>query len=68
MNLYTRWRYWKTHRTPLSPTTKGGRDPIDALEEVVADFTKLYGTWEVAWGEMNRLERTQSGGEEPFSD
>jgi acyl-homoserine-lactone acylase len=29
---------------------------------------KDFGTWEVAWGEIDRLQRTQSGGEEPFSD
>lgn len=67
MNLFTQW-YWKTHRTPLSPASKGDRDPVEALEEVAAELTKLYGTWEVSWGEMNRLQRNQSGGEEPFSD
>ena len=42
---------------------------IRALEEVIADLTRDFGTWQVAWGEVNRLQRIQSGGElEKFSD
>ena len=42
---------------------------IRALEEVMSDLQKDWGTWRVAWGEINRLQRIQSGGElEAFSD
>lgn len=42
---------------------------IRALEEVIADLNRDFGTWQVAWGEVNRLQRIQSGGElESFSD
>jgi acyl-homoserine-lactone acylase len=42
---------------------------IRALEEVIADLNRDFGTWRVAWGEINRLQRIQSGGElETFSD
>ena len=42
---------------------------IRALEEVIADLNRDFGTWRVAWGEINRLQRIQSGGElEKFSD
>lgn len=42
---------------------------IRALEEVIADLKRDFGTWQVAWGEVNRLQRIQSGGEiESFSD
>ena len=42
---------------------------IRALEEVTADLSRDFGTWRVAWGEVNRLQRIQSGGElETFSD
>ncbi|MEK6325756.1 MAG: penicillin acylase family protein [Acidobacteriota bacterium] len=42
---------------------------IRALEEVTADLSRDFGTWRVAWGEVNRLQRIQSGGElEKFSD
>lgn len=67
MNLFTQW-YWKTHRTPLSPGVQGERDSVEALEEVVGELSHLYGKWDVAWGDVNRLQRTQSGGEEPFDD
>jgi len=40
-----------------------------ALEEVIADLNRDFGTWQVAWGEINRLQRIQSGGElQTFSD
>ena len=42
---------------------------IRALEEVMSELQKDWGTWRVAWGEINRLQRIQSGGElETFSD
>lgn len=42
---------------------------VRALEEVIADLNRDFGTWRVAWGEVNRLQRIQSGGElESFSD
>jgi acyl-homoserine-lactone acylase len=42
---------------------------IRALEEVAAELNRDFGTWRVAWGEINRLQRIQSGGElEKFSD
>lgn len=42
---------------------------IRALEETVANLERDFGTWRIAWGEINRLQRVQSGGElEPFSD
>jgi acyl-homoserine-lactone acylase len=42
---------------------------VRALEEVINDLAKDWGTWRVAWGEMNRLQRIQSGGElEKFDD
>ncbi|HVG19742.1 MAG TPA: acylase [Blastocatellia bacterium] len=49
-----------------------GKDPwlkVRALEEVMGDLERDFGTWRVAWGEINRLQRVQSGGElEAFSD
>ncbi len=41
---------------------------IRAMEEVILDLEKSFGTWRVAWGEINRLQRGHTGGEEPFSD
>src|SRR5215210_6843714 len=42
---------------------------IRALEEITGELQRDWGTWRVAWGEINRLQRIQSGGElEQFSD
>lgn len=42
---------------------------IKALEEAMSQLEKDWGSWRVAWGEINRLQRIQSGGElETFSD
>lgn len=67
MTLYELWfeRMGKFQREG----TKDGWLRIRALEEVLADLTRDFGKWQVAWGEINRLQRIQSGGElEPFSD
>ncbi len=41
---------------------------IRALEAAISDLNRDFGTWAVAWGEINRLQRVDSGGETPFSD
>lgn len=41
---------------------------IRALEKVAADLNRDFGTWQVTWGEINRLQRTDTLGEEAFSD
>jgi penicillin amidase len=42
---------------------------IAALEQVKAALEAAFGTWRVAWGEVNRLQRVHSSGtEEQFSD
>jgi len=41
---------------------------VQALSEVSADLSKDFGTWKVAWGEINRVQRNNTLGEEPFSD
>lgn len=39
-----------------------------AMEQVLSEMERRYGTWRVPWGDINRLQRNQSGGDEPFSD
>jgi acyl-homoserine-lactone acylase len=41
---------------------------VRALEATVAALERDWGTWRVAWGEVNRLQRVHTGGDEPFSD
>jgi penicillin amidase len=61
MTLYVRWAE-KHAATP-------NRDPLDLLEEVLADQEKAFGTWRVKWGDVNRSQRVHTSGElEAFSD
>ena len=41
---------------------------IRALEKVIGNLERDWGTWQVAWGELNRLQRVDTSGNEPFSD
>jgi acyl-homoserine lactone acylase PvdQ len=39
-----------------------------ALEQAVNNLTAEFGRWQVEWGELNRLQRVHTSGDEPFSD
>ncbi|MDX2044464.1 MAG: penicillin acylase family protein [Acidobacteriota bacterium] len=41
---------------------------LRALEKTVADLELKFGTWRVQWGEINRLQRVHTSGNEPFDD
>jgi len=41
---------------------------IRALEAAISNLERDWGTWEVPWGELNRLQRVHTSGDEPFSD
>ena len=48
-----------------------GEEPFQRmrmLEDSKAELERLWGTWRVAWGEINRLQRTSWTGTEAFSD
>lgn len=62
MTLFSLW-YWQQYRNP-----ELRKDPLGLLENVMSSLEKNWGTWRVRWGDLNRLERRQSGGEEAFSD
>ncbi len=66
MTLFMLW-HEKQYGTAVIRAGKK-QDPVQALEQVMDDLTGTFGTWRVAWGDINRLERRQSGGEEPFRD
>jgi len=67
MTLYMLW-HEKQYGTPIIRLAKTKQDPVQSLEQVIDDLTGKFGTWQVPWGDLNRLERRQSGGEEPFRD
>jgi acyl-homoserine-lactone acylase len=48
--------------------SKDAKARLRLLETVMNDLEKDFGTWRVAWGEINRLQRVHTGGDEPFSD
>ncbi|HEV8043013.1 MAG TPA: penicillin acylase family protein [Bryobacteraceae bacterium] len=58
----------KQYGTAVFPAAKPKETPLESLEKVVDTLQKTFGTWRVPYGDINRLERRQSGGEEPFSD
>ncbi len=43
-------------------------DLLDAFRKAIASLEATWGTWRVAWGELNRLQRRHTSGSEPFDD
>jgi len=43
-------------------------DKLKALEEAVARLQRDFGSWKVAWGEVNRFQRISPAIDHPFSD
>jgi acyl-homoserine-lactone acylase len=69
MTVFTLWFY--TWLQPQAQTmTKDNPYPkIAVLEYVLGDLAKNWGTWKVAWGDISRIQRVHtSGNQEPFSD
>jgi acyl-homoserine lactone acylase PvdQ len=60
MALYFQWRFVMTQ--------KGVSDPVKALFQAMDELTALFGSWKVKWGELNRLQRRHSGGQQGFDD
>lgn len=66
----------QTDDAPTAPTMLGEQlNKIDAAAKIAAferalnDLQKDYGKWQVAWGEINRLQRIHSSGtQEKFDD
>lgn len=75
MTLFTLW-YREVHRQAWEATflaevvspqdLASGVTRTGALEKVVSDLTREFGTWRVPWGDINRLQRPI--GDETFSD
>jgi acyl-homoserine lactone acylase PvdQ len=67
MTLYALW----SNRVRVAEMTTKGLNSwlrIQALEEVLSELVRDFGTWRVAWGEINRLQRKPSGDDVRFSD
>ena len=59
MTLFDRW---------LEATERGRGDPLPALDSAIAQLTRDWGTWQVRWGDLNRLQRLDERIEQPPSD
>jgi acyl-homoserine-lactone acylase len=58
MTLYFYWRY--------AERQQGISDPVAALEHALDRMQNTYGSWKVAWGQVNRLQRRHTSGAEGF--
>jgi acyl-homoserine lactone acylase PvdQ len=65
MTIFSFWRE-RIARTQPTPVTTEQR--LTALNEALDALEKQFGTWRVAWGEINRLQRRDESRNEPFSD
>jgi len=61
--LFVRWA-----QALQSPPGSADADRVAALERAVSALEREWGTWEVPWGEVNRLQRPDAAGRQPFSD
>lgn len=59
-------RYSITNGASTSTAELSAKEMLDALTKVVRDLKKDFGTWEVAWGTINRFQRLPKG--QAFSD
>ncbi|MFL6192848.1 MAG: penicillin acylase family protein [Thermoanaerobaculia bacterium] len=58
---------WLRRRDP-EDGDQGPWARVEALEAARKELEEAWGTWRVAWGELNRLQRTHWSGQEAFSD
>lgn len=54
-------RYSVTNGAAVSTDNLTARQMTDAFKEVVAELTRDFGTWKVAWGTVNRYQRNPEG-------
>jgi acyl-homoserine-lactone acylase len=69
MTVFTLWFYTWLQPQAQSMTKDIPYPKIAVLEYCLGDLAKSWGTWKVAWGELSRIQRVHtSGNQEPFSD
>jgi acyl-homoserine-lactone acylase len=59
-SLYFFWRHKQRQG--------GVEDPVDAFAQAIEYMQETYGTWQVAWGDINRLQRAHTSGLRGFDD
>ncbi|QDK79997.1 penicillin acylase family protein [Spirosoma sp. KCTC 42546] len=62
----TEERYSITNGATISTDVLSAKEMLDAFTKVISDLKKDFGTWEIAWGTINRYQRVDKG--TSFSD
>jgi acyl-homoserine-lactone acylase len=60
MTLYFFWRF--------AMLELDIEDPVAAFETAMGDLEATHGSWKVAWGDVNRLQRRHTSGMQSFDD
>ena len=69
MTVFALWAYTRSLPQAQSLAKLDSSPDVAILEYVLNDLSKTWGTWKVAWGDINRLQRVHTSGTlEPFSD
>jgi penicillin amidase len=69
MTVFTLWYYTSLQPQAQDITKNDAYPKVAVLESILGDLRKKWGTWQVAWGEINRIQRVHTSGSlEPFSD
>lgn len=63
MTLFSFWRGRLENNKPGDD-----KAPVAALEDVLKTLERDFGTWRIAWGEINRLQRLDESKAETFQD
>ncbi|WP_345248390.1 penicillin acylase family protein [Nibrella saemangeumensis] len=54
--------------TAFTISNTSPQEKVNALAEVLGELTRDFGTWKVAWGEMNRFQRLTGRIQETYDD
>lgn len=69
MTVFTLWFYTSLQPQAQAMTKNNPYPKVAVLEYALDDIARSWGTWKVAWGEINRIQRVHTSGSlEPFSD
>ena len=66
MTLFDRWQEALDERRDAGSGMRDARKP--ALDTAIARLTRDWGTWQVPWGEVNRLQRIDESLNQQFAD
>jgi acyl-homoserine-lactone acylase len=66
MTIFSSWRNRLTARDV--PTLETAERRVAVLAETLDDLERRFGTWRVAWGDVNRLQRRDESRDQQFED